>query len=193
MHRQAGPASERGGKQLARSLAAFIRDSRGVTAVEFGMVIFPFMLLIAGIFEVGLAYFRTAQLQNVAESAARQLRVNAASTTTAKAFQDKYICTSARGPGTLGRMFDCSKVVVIISTASSWAGASWGTPSDLANAQTSASAAALPLPDQIATVLVIYKAPMFFAGFQQVLGKMPKDATTYYPSGKAAFRVEPST
>lgn len=178
---------------MARRLASFIRDCRGVSAVEFGMVIFPFMLLIAGIFEVGLAYFRTAQLQNVAQNAARQLRLNAASATTAKAFQDKYVCTSTRQAGTLGSMFDCSKVVVIINTASSWAGASWGTPSDLAGATTSTSAATMPLPDHVGTVLVIYKAPMLFKSYQQVLGKMPKDATTYYPSGKAAFRVEPLT
>jgi hypothetical protein len=51
----------------------------------------------------------------------------------------------------------------------------------------------MPLPDHVGTVLVIYKAPMLFKSYQQVLGKMPKDATTYYPSGKAAFRVEPLT
>jgi Flp pilus assembly protein TadG len=193
MHKEACPVSKRGGKPAARAFAAFIRDSRGVTAVEFGMVIFPFMLMIAGIFEVGLAYFRTVQLQNVAESAARQLRLHATSMTTAKQFQDKYVCTSTRQAGTLGSMFDCSKVVVVITTASSWSGASWGTPSDMAGSTTSTSATTMPLPEQVGTLLVIYKAPMLFKNFQQVLGKMPRDGTTYYPSGKAAFRVEPSS
>lgn len=156
------------------------------------MVAFPFMLLLAGVFEDGMAYFRVVQLQNVAENAARKLRLNGVSAMTPQAFQNKYVCTTTREKGTLSTMFDCSRVVVVISAGSSWTGAGWGTPSDLAGASTSGSSMTPPQPDQVGTLLVIYKAKILFPGMRAVLGKFAKDASQYYPMGRAAFRVEPS-
>lgn len=192
MHKLARLFVRRNYARPRRRLASFIRDSRGVTAVEFAMVAFPFFLLLGGIFEDGLAYFRLVQLQNVAESGARQLRLNGVSAMSPQQFQDKYVCTTSRKAGTLGSMFDCSRVVVVISSGSSWTGANWGTPSNLAGATTSSSSMTPPQPDQVGTLLVIYKAPIFFKGFRDVLGKFARDDSKYYPMGRAAFRVEPS-
>ncbi|MGJ0509619.1 MAG: TadE/TadG family type IV pilus assembly protein [Methylocystis sp.] len=186
-----------------RRVCTFLADRSGVTVVEFSILIIPFMLLVGGIIEDGLAYFRAAQLQNVAENASRKLRVSAvASGTTPKQFQDAYVCTSgsgSRSPGTLSSMFDCSKVVVVISSAATWAASSASvsvsaaTLQTLASAGTSTAATALPAPDQIGTVIIIYKAPPIFLNLKTVLGKFSKDSTTYYPYGKAAFRVEPAS
>lgn len=51
----------------------------------------------------------------------------------------------------------------------------------------------MPAPDQIGTVIIIYKAPPIFLNLKTVLGKFSKDSTSYYPYGKAAFRVEPAS
>ncbi len=193
MHKLACLFARKRSSAAARRFTAFIRDNRGVTAVEFAMVAFPFTLLMGGIFEDGLAYFRVVQLQNVAENAARKLRLGSVASMSPQQFQNTYVCTSSRQAGTLGSMFDCSKVVVVISSASNWNGASWGTPSNMAGASTSSSSMSPPLPDQVGTLLVMYKAPILFTGLKGLLGKLSRDDTTYYPMGKAAFRVEPSS
>jgi Flp pilus assembly pilin Flp len=178
----------------SKALSSFLRDRSGVVAIEFAMLIVPFTLLLAGIFEDGLAYFRTVQLQNVAQTAARQLRLNAASSLRSpKEFRDNFVCSPARRAGTLGPMFDCKNVVVVISAASSWGSAGWNLPTNLALATTSTSSINMPKEDEIGVLVVIYKANIVIPSFKDVLGGFSRDNSTYYPSGRAAFRVEPST
>lgn len=53
---------------------AFIRDENGVTAIEFALVLTPFLLMMMSIIEIGLLYFATVTLENGATLAARQIR-----------------------------------------------------------------------------------------------------------------------
>ena len=51
----------------------FVRDN-GSVALEFAFVITPFLLLLMGVIEVGLAMFVSTQLQGATAEAARQIR-----------------------------------------------------------------------------------------------------------------------
>lgn len=56
------------------------RDDKGFTAVEFGMVVTPFLMFLFGIMNVGLMYFTTFTIENATESAARAIRTGQAKT-----------------------------------------------------------------------------------------------------------------
>ena len=59
-------------------LARWRADAKGVTAIEFGMVAMPFMMLLFGIIGVGLYFFTTFTLENAVEQASRLLRTGQA-------------------------------------------------------------------------------------------------------------------
>lgn len=56
----------------------FLRDRRGVTAVEFGLVGLPFLLLLVGIIETGLTFFINQSLDNAVLQATRLIRTGQA-------------------------------------------------------------------------------------------------------------------
>jgi Flp pilus assembly protein TadG len=59
-------------------MSRWLADRRGVTAIEFGMVAMPFLLLLYGIIGVGLYFFTTFTLENAVEQASRLLRTGQA-------------------------------------------------------------------------------------------------------------------
>ena len=72
------------------------RDERGFTAIEFGMVALPFLMLLFGNIAVGLYFFTTFTLENAVEDAARLIRTGQAqeSGMTAEQFKQK-VCENA--------------------------------------------------------------------------------------------------
>ena len=50
----------------------FVRED-GSAAIEFGFVVMPFLLLLMGVIEIGLASFVSTQLQGATAEAARQI------------------------------------------------------------------------------------------------------------------------
>ncbi len=59
---------------LRRFLRGGRRGERGVTMIEFALVMIPFFLLLFGTFEVGLVFWGNYELENATEDAARQIR-----------------------------------------------------------------------------------------------------------------------
>jgi len=53
----------------------FARDTRGVVALEFGLVVLPFLMLVFGVVAVGIFYFQVSSIENAAQQAARDIRV----------------------------------------------------------------------------------------------------------------------
>jgi Flp pilus assembly protein TadG len=82
-------------------------DENGFTAVEFAMVIGPFLALLFAIIEVGLTYFVGFSFEHAVDMAAREIRVGAAQNknVTASSFRD-IICTR------LPPLVTCSDVIV---------------------------------------------------------------------------------
>ena len=63
---------------LARLLRNFLRQRRGVAAIEFAVIAIPFFLLIMGIVEVGLIFWAGYELENATSAAARLVRTRQA-------------------------------------------------------------------------------------------------------------------
>lgn len=183
----------------------FLADRRGTTAIEFAMISVPFLGLIGGIFETGLVYFRSAQLQTATETASRAILTNNLSTgLTYQQFIDQFLCTWKSGnavkPGTLSTMFDCDKLIVDIRPLANWDASSTGR---IFNAAPRAQAINIPAPGQIAIVRIMYPqrvvmglmagSPLSTTGIQQIRSgqEVYEGAWTHMLMGVAAFRVEP--
>ncbi len=184
----------------------FLADRNGVTAVEFAMISVPFIGLIGAIFETGTVYFRSAQLQMATEMASRAVLTHStAADLTYQQFVDQYLCTwQASGvvkSGTLSTMFDCSQLMVDISSPSSWTSASTG---DAFTAAPRSTTITMPAAGKIAIVRVAYPTSVVMgvlggstlaggSGFSQVRSGQTQNSGTwsYIIMGIAAFRVEP--
>lgn len=58
-----------------RRFRRFGKDKRGSTAIEFSMLVFPFMLMMFAIIETGLSFASQQVMSNAADDLARSLRV----------------------------------------------------------------------------------------------------------------------
>ena len=74
--RQASPSQLRFARKPA--MRRFLSNEKGSTAVEFAMIAVPFLGLLGAIFEAGMVYFNSAQLQTVTELASRSIQTNTA-------------------------------------------------------------------------------------------------------------------
>jgi Flp pilus assembly protein TadG len=61
----------------SRLLARFARAERGATAVEFGLVALPVLVMIFGLLELALVFLVTTTLDTATQFAARQIRTGA--------------------------------------------------------------------------------------------------------------------
>jgi Flp pilus assembly protein TadG len=57
-----------------RTLLGSMRDDRGVTLIEFALIMIPFFVIIFGILELGFVFWGTYELENATEDAARLIR-----------------------------------------------------------------------------------------------------------------------
>ena len=84
------------------------RDASGTTAIEFGFVALPFLMMLFGIIGVGLYFFTTFSLENAVEQASRILRTGQAQQAnyTAAQFKSK-VCSYVPS------YVDCTNKVVV--------------------------------------------------------------------------------
>jgi len=81
---------------LGRVLRRWCGDTSGVTAVEFGMVGVPFMMMCFGVITIGLHFLTTYSLENSVERAGRLIRTGQAQSSgmTANEFKN-VVCDNA--------------------------------------------------------------------------------------------------
>jgi Flp pilus assembly protein TadG len=197
-----------GRRNIARRFAA---DRRATMSVEFAIVSVPLLGLIGAIFEVGLVFMRGEQLQVATQNASRAVLTHSIGNMTYQNFINTHVCTwqssGIVAPGTLDRSFDCSRLLVDVSSPSSWSDAAtsssfYTTPNALG------STIAMPAAGSIAVVRIVYPMPMVTAiltggvlkGMTLGNGKTAGGWLTSYNGvwchmllGVASFRVEPST
>lgn len=193
-------------KSVQRPLVrrGFIKNSAGSTAIEFGMVIIPFLGLLGAVFETGFVQFKQAQIQVATEVASRAVLTNSITASmTYKDFIENYVCTwqktGTSKPNTLSRMFDCSKVMIDIATPGQWGSAN--TANDFYTSYSSGKTFAPPSGGTIAIIRVAYPMGVIMniitgsalstmsalhAGQVQYNG-----GWTHMLMGVSAFRVEP--
>lgn len=192
----------------------FLRDRSANTAVEFGLILFPFIGLFGATIDAALLYYKQTQIQIVTDNVSRLLRVNSVERYAANqewseldyaAFIQKYVCTWQKPgggveAGTLGKMFDCSKLVMSVQSPAAWSraymDADFRVPPQSGRMR-------LPAGDAIGVVRIGYPVDSYF----HFLGKSTsRIATGENPDGTisgsgikrehalvgvAAFRVEP--
>ena len=85
----------------------FARDDDGATAVEFAFVSIPFLLLVFGIIELGVAFLVSMSLENALMTVDRKIRTGDSQATTKEQFV-KDVCAQMSWVGT-----SCSTSIVL--------------------------------------------------------------------------------
>jgi len=120
--------TESGFGRIGAVLGRLRRDKRGATAIEFGMVATPFLMLVFGIIQVGLLFFATFTIENATEQAARLIRTGQSQGMTAASFA-KCVCSFSAS------FVDCTnKLRINVQSFPTFAGIT--PPSGLTAAQT---------------------------------------------------------
>ncbi len=133
-------------------LKTWRRNSDGATAVEFALVVGPFLFMLFGIIAVGLFYFTTFSLENAIEQASRSIRTGQAQQANMTAAQFKtLVCANVPG------FVDCNgKLRVSVMNFPSSAAINTATlPSCIAN-DGSLSAASSFIPGQENAVVLAW-------------------------------------
>jgi Flp pilus assembly protein TadG len=189
----------------------FAADRRATMSVEFAIVSVPLLGLIGAIFEVGLVFMRSEQLQIATQNASRAVLTQRVADMTYQNFVNNYVCTwqttGTVAPGTLDRSFDCSRLLVDVSSPSSWTNAA--TSNSFYTAPNALdSTITMPTAGNIALVRIVYPMRMVTAiltggvlsGMTLGNGKTARGWLTSYKGewnhmllGVASFRVEPSS
>lgn len=179
-----------------RALRRFGRDGRGATAVEFGLIAFPFIALLLALFQQGMYFFTSEALDAAVQNAARSVYTGQAQGTgvsSAASFVNTYLCPS-NGGTQLSRLIDCSKVFVDVRPAP--------TQGSFSNIDTTAdfyqSGSTTEFcpggPGEIVIVRVIYPLPVYAPGL------FPSGTVSNVPNnpgmkqlilGTAVFQNEP--
>ncbi|RXG98507.1 TadE/TadG family type IV pilus assembly protein [Bradyrhizobium zhanjiangense] len=116
-----GPAATT--KSRRNRCAAFARDRRGATAVEFALVAAPFLALIIALLQTFLVFFAQQMLESVVRQSARLVmtgQVQSAKMTQA-VFKQK-VCDQ------IVILFNCSGLMVDMQVATSWTSANTAMP-----------------------------------------------------------------
>ena len=87
-----------------RRATALLRDRRGATAVEFALILPPFLLLLLGVVEFGRALWTQSALHFAVEEAARCAGVDATNCATASQVQN-FAVARAAGVGLTNAVF----------------------------------------------------------------------------------------
>jgi Flp pilus assembly protein TadG len=106
-----------------RGRKLFSRDESGATAVEFGLLAFPFFTLVFAILETSVVFLAGQILDSAVQDASRKIRTGQAEAATAALFEDE-ICDR------LFNMFDCDQLKVKVSVVSTFSSATITSPID---------------------------------------------------------------
>jgi len=111
------------GRFITPSRRGFLRDERGTTAIEFGILGIPFFALLGAILETSYVFLAGQILDTAVQDAAREIRTGQAQGAgyDIDDFRDE-IC------GGLYGLFDCTKLLINITPVTNFTGASVSSP-----------------------------------------------------------------
>lgn len=176
-----------------RLLARFRRSQDGATAVEFGFIAFPFLILLAAIMETALMFWTSQVLEEAVSQTSRRLLTGEALTryagtqanNTAKFRED--VCAAATA------MVDCEKLTIDVRTYSSFAGAKTGVdgsnPITAGGLNTTGFGYNPPQPSQIVVVRAVLEYSLHFSQWSSSLANIGSGRRGIVAS--ATFRTEP--
>jgi Flp pilus assembly protein TadG len=186
------------GKGRRKRFVAFVRDSKGATAVEFALVATPFLALIAALIQTFLVFFAQALLENAVRQSARQIMTGQTQTADAGLTQlvaqgnfHQTVCNYANV------LFTCTNIMVDVQVASNWSSANTGMPTLTFNPDGTVSSTSLASfqfnpgnAGDIVVVRVMYLWPVFFG---PIITNISNQANgTRMLMASAAFQNEPA-
>jgi Flp pilus assembly protein TadG len=116
-------------RQKRPALRGLLRDRRGATAVEFALLVVPFMIMLIFGIQASIIYFLDQALQSVAQSAARQLMTGSAQDAGLTQAQFKTaVCNIA------GSIFTCGNIYVDVQSGQDFSSITTTTPTITYNA-----------------------------------------------------------
>jgi Flp pilus assembly protein TadG len=174
--------------------AAFIKDKRGVTAVEFALIATPFLALLVAIIQTFLVFFAQELLESAVMQASRQImtgqtqaQTTGDSNTAAMAAFHQTVCNN------VSILFNCTNLLVDVEVATSWSAANTAAPvltydanGNVNNMQFNAGNAG-----DIVVVKVIYLWPVFGGPLGFNLANQANGTRMILAT--AAFQNEPSS
>jgi Flp pilus assembly protein TadG len=167
--------------------AAIFRNSSGMAAVEFGIVVMPFFAIILAILQVGVVVFAQQELESGVEQAARLVltgQVQKQGLTQAQ-FQTQ-VCAN------LPVLFKCANVMIDLQSVTSFSTANTAAPTLTYNAQggvTNVWAFAPGVPGTIEVLRVMYQWPTFLVPLNLNLATQSNGARLLMAT--AVFQNEP--
>lgn len=173
-----------------------ISDTRGATAVEFGLVCVPFLALLGAILQVAFSIWATQNFDFVFQKTARSLftgqfqQNNSQSASAATLLA--ALKTSMCGTGTSVTVFDCSGVKLDIALGTNFASATPATPVDPTTRDWSSGFGtryACAGPGTIVVATAAAKFPVFFGALN--LGFSSFADGSQLLMSTAVFRTEP--
>jgi hypothetical protein len=113
-------------KRLSKSIRRLRRNQKGATAVEFALLIGPFLFLLLGLLEVSMHYFMATALDYSLQRTARLVRTGQAQNQSFSASDLKAaLC------GEIGNVFDCgNKSYITVAELNSFSASSYTLPVD---------------------------------------------------------------
>ncbi|KRE11897.1 hypothetical protein ASE63_19315 [Bosea sp. Root381] len=180
-------------RRRGRLISRFRRSQDGATAVEFAFIAFPFLFVLAAIFETALMFWTSQVLDEAVSRTSRQLLTGEANNrftgnpaANTAAFRNE-ICAEAR------ILVDCSKVTIDVRSFSSFGDAKSGVdasnPISAGGLNTTGFGFNQPQAEQIVVVRAVLEYRLIFTLWSESLvnigsGRRGIVATT-------AFRTEP--
>jgi len=183
------------GKRRRNRFGAFVKDSKGATAVEFALIATPFLALIVALIQTFLLFFAQSLLENAVRQSARQILTGQAqsqdaslSQTAAMAAFQQTVCNNANV------LFSCGGLMVDVQVASNWSSANTSMPTLTYNAQGQVTNNWQFNPGNagdIVVVRVMYLWPVFFGPIAFNMANQANGSRLIMAS--AAFQNEPAT
>ena len=101
----------------------FARDTRGVTAIEFGLLAIPFFAILGATLETAIVFLASQIMDSAVQDSARLIRTGQAQSASYTAADYRSaICAS------LYSLFDCSKLKIRVRVVADFASAKTNTP-----------------------------------------------------------------
>jgi Flp pilus assembly protein TadG len=175
--------------------AAFIKNEKGATAVEFALIATPFLALVTGLIQTFLIFFAQSVLENAVRASARQILTGQVQTqdatlspTAAMTAFHQTVCNNANV------LFTCTGLMVDVQVANNWSSTNTAMPIltyDSSGNVTNTWQFNPGNAGDVVVVRVMYLWPVFFGPLAFNWGNQANGSREIMAS--AAFQNEPAT
>jgi Flp pilus assembly protein TadG len=179
-------------RSLGRFIHRFARAERGVTAVEFGLIALPLMLMTFGLLELGLVFMVGATLDTATELASRRIRTGEFQTSAGNTRADFKTLVCSNMAWLSGQC--AANLWVSVQTFSNFAGLTAAPPPDPSVFNAAAKAAlcfSAGQPTDIVLVRTYFQWSLFTPLLNNALENMGGGSGLRLMNSTTAFRNEP--